>query len=185
MGARAGRGAYGAQALHPIGEDRAPVQRLLPAHGPAIDERQLRHAEALAQQSLLGVHIVPMREDWIAADAEGLGEIARRGGEPVAELVRNDDEVPIGIEHPPRADQPVDVRVMCRVRRRIENDIRLVRCELAIRLVGEMGLRQRQPALKRQRPDLECLIIRHADPPSPNIIPATSLHRSDPDGCRK
>ena len=159
--ARARRRANGADALHTLGKDCAPVQCLLAAHRPAISERQLRDAEALAQQPLLRVHIVPVREHRIAPGAERLREIARRGREPVAELIGNDDEIAFGIENAIPPDQPVDVGVMRRVGCRVENDIRLVRRELAISLVREMGLRQRHPALQRQRSKLECLMVCH------------------------
>ncbi len=160
MRAGARRRAHRADARHAVGKQRAPVQRLLAAHRPAVNQRQPRDAERLAQQTLLRVHVVPVREQRIAAETERLGQVARRGRQPVAQLVGDDDEVALGIEDAIARDQPLDVGVMRPVRGGIEDDVRLVGRQPAIGLVGEACAGQRQPALQRQRADLESLIVR-------------------------
>lgn len=45
-------------ALDPVGEADRPLVRLLRAHRPAEHERELLHAEVLAQQALLGDDVV-------------------------------------------------------------------------------------------------------------------------------
>lgn len=49
------------------------------------------------------------------------------------------------------------------VRRRVENDIRLVGRQRAVGLEGEMSLWQRQPALQRQRCQVEYLMVTHIE----------------------
>ena len=48
------------------------------------------------------MHVVPVREYGVAAEPERLGKIARRRRQPIAELVGDDDEVALGIEHASR-----------------------------------------------------------------------------------
>src|SRR5437868_1489946 len=90
------------------------------------------------------MHIVPVREQRIAPETKRLGKIARRCRQPVAELVWNDDEVALGIEHAFPPDEPVDVGVMGAIGSGIENDVRLVGSQRAVGLVDNMRLGQRQ-----------------------------------------
>ena len=81
-------------------------------------------------------------------------------------VVRDDDEVAVGIEHAAGADQPIDVAVLGAVGRWIEDDVRLVGGELAVGLVGEVSLRQRQAALQRHSTQVEGIIIGHVHLPA-------------------
>ena len=76
--ARPRRRAGGEDAGDPVGEDCAPVQHLLSAHRPAIGERDVGDAELFPQQSFLGMDVVPMCENGVAARSEGFGQVAWR-----------------------------------------------------------------------------------------------------------
>lgn len=52
--------------------------------------------------------------------------------EPIAELVRDHDEVALGIEHALPPNKPFDVGVMGAIGGRIENDVRLIGRERAV-----------------------------------------------------
>ena len=97
-------------AQHLVREPHRPLVGLLGAHRPADDQLQLLDAEVLAQQPFLRHHVVA--DPHLAGTATWRARrsavgVVRRDGQPVADLVDRDDEVPLRVQRVLRAD--VDV----------------------------------------------------------------------------
>ena len=156
-----GRAADRRDALDPIGEQRAPVKGLLRPHRKTVDELDPLDAEHLGQQALLHPHIVGHREMRVAPAVEGRRRVARRGGQPVAELVDDDDEIFGWIERPARRDQPFEVVMLRAVGGGVDDDVGFRGVERAVRLIGELGVAVGQPGLQHDIAGLEDLVIGH------------------------
>ena len=63
--------------------------------------------------------------------------IGRRGRQTIAEQVRDDDEIAIGIQRAATLDQPFGVVVLRAERSRVDNHVVLPRIQRAVSLVGE------------------------------------------------
>ena len=159
-------------------EIQAHLRQIADREGVKIDDRALsyivkasegsmRDAQSLLDQiiSFSGQQVV----DEDVRDVLGFAreaaavvrrpDIARRGGQAVAEHVRDDDEIPFRVERAARADQPLRVVVLGAVRSRVDDHIAARAVEPAVCLVGELCIPQCQFGLQRYVPELEDLVI--------------------------
>jgi hypothetical protein len=86
-------------------------------------------------------------------------DIARRGGETIAEHIGDDDQITLGVERATRPDQPLGIGVLGAVGGRIDDDIAPRLVEPTIGLVGELRVPQSQPGLQRHVAELEDFVI--------------------------
>src|SRR5215472_15924978 len=98
----------------------------------------------------------------VATAVEGWRRVARRGGEPVAELVHDDDEIFGRIERAARRDEPFEIGMLRAVGGGVDDDVRLRGVERAVRLVSELGVTVGQAGLQHYIAGLEDLVIGHA-----------------------
>ena len=106
-----------------------PLVGLPGAHRPAGDELQRLDPELLGDQPVLQLDLVVERDVRETCPVVRRRRVARRAREPVAEHVRDDDEVLGGVERHALADQPLVVVVPARVPRRIDDRVALVGVE--------------------------------------------------------
>ena len=100
--------------------------------------------------------------------------VARRGGEPVTELVHDDDEVLRRVERLALGDRPLEVVMLRPVGGRIDDDVRLGSIERAMSLVGEACVPVGQPRLEHDIAGLKDLVIWHGDSGPAQIFSAIS-----------
>ena len=131
-------------ALDHVGKRGAPLERLRRAHRPAGHQLDLLNAEFLGDQSVLQLHLVVDGDARKARAIVGLGRVARRRRQAVAEHVRNDDEIFARIERHALADHPLVVVVLSGVPGRINNNVVFFVVQRSISLVGEFGVAQRR-----------------------------------------
>jgi hypothetical protein len=138
------------------------VEGLLRPHRKPVDEPDPLDAEHLRQEALLHPDHVGHREMRVAGAVERRRRVARRGGEPVAELVDDDDEIFARVERLAGRDLPFEIVMLGAVGGRVDDDIRLPRIERAVGLVGEAGIAIGQPGLQHDVARLEDLVVGHA-----------------------
>ena len=85
--------------------------------------------------------------------------IGRRAREPVAQHVRDDDEVLGRVQGHAVSDQPLVVPVAPRVPGRVHDRVALVGVQLAVCLVRELGVAQRRAVLQRHIAEIEDLVV--------------------------
>mmetsp|Transcript_147308 Transcript_147308/g.455698 ORF Transcript_147308/g.455698 Transcript_147308/m.455698 type:complete len:363 (+) Transcript_147308:159-1247(+) len=134
----------------PLGEHDAPVQCLHGPHRVTVDEREPRDAEAVEQQRLqthVVAHARPARREALVSSARG-----GREGDAVAEQVDDDDKIPVRVQHLPRAHVVLELPMHRVEGGRVQNHVRLVRVQRAVRLVGQeaglQGLSSLQPEVR-------------------------------------
>src|SRR5215207_2581881 len=150
-----------AGAQHHLGEADGPLVGLPGAHRPAGDERERLDPELLGDQLVLRLDLVVEGDVREARLVVRRRSVARRAREPVAEHVRDDDEVLGGVEGHALADQPLVVPVATRVPRWVHDRIGLVGIEVAVGLVGELRVAQRRTALEHHVPQVKGLVVLH------------------------
>ncbi len=165
---------------HHVRVHRRPVVGLERAHRPAGDEHELVDAEMLRDEAMLGADVVVGGDVGEARPVPRRGGVARRGREPVAEHVRDDDEVLVRVEGLAGADQPLVLRVLAGVPRRVDDGVVLGRAQGPEGLEDELGRAQRLAALEHEVAEFEDLVFGHAVPPRP-----TGSGRRPPHRCRR
>src|SRR6266436_427056 len=143
------------------------MEGLLRAHRETVDELDPLDAEDLLQHALLHADIVGHREVRVAPAIERRRCVARRRGEAVAELVRDDDEVLGRIERLAFADRPFEIVMLRSVGGRVDDDVRPRRVERAVGLVSEARPAVGQPRLQHDIANLEALVIGHVSAAQP------------------
>ena len=93
MRAGAGRRAGYTNSFDRFRMERAPVQRLLTAHRPAVYKSDALDTEDFSKQPLLRLDIVQMRKCGRATMREWTVKIAWAARQPVAELIGYHDAV--------------------------------------------------------------------------------------------
>ena len=148
-------------ALHHVGVADRPLVGLPRAHRPAGDKRQGLDSEVLGDQLVLSLDLVVERDLREVRLVVRGRRVARRARKPIAEHVRDDDEVLAGVEGHVLADEPFIVPVEARVPRRIDDRVALVGVQLAERLVRELRVLERVAVLKREISEIEGLVVLH------------------------
>ena len=156
-----GRTAKRRDALDHVGIHRPPMEGLQRTHRPADNQLQFLDAEFLGHQLVLGADIVVGRYLREARLVVGLRRVAWRRRQPVAEHVRDDDEIFSRVERHALADQPFIVDVLAGIPGREDDDIVLLGVQLAEGFVGKFGVAQRRPALQDKIAQRIDFIVRH------------------------
>ena len=146
---RAARGSGNRRsAAHHVGVTRRPFVGLLRAHGPAEHQLQFADAEMLRHQAVLGAHIVGDVKRRKRRHAVRRRRVVRRTGQPVAELVRKDDEVARRVQRQPLADIVRQTAAGAGKHDRKQDGVVLRIVQFAVRRVGQFAARQRAAALQ-------------------------------------
>jgi len=77
---------------------------LLRAHRDSKDKRQFLDAEFFRDESVLSANIVADTDRWKPGRVERRLGVVRRTGEPVADLVDENDEIFVGVERAARTE---------------------------------------------------------------------------------
>ena len=136
--------------LHHVGITGRPVIGLHAAHRPAVNQRDLLDSKLLDQQTALH------RDRVVIADVRErrFSGIGRRRRQAIAEQIRDDDEIAIGVQDTAGLDQPFRIVMLRAEGRRIDDYVILGRIQGAVGLVGEP---QRREYDARLQPDVACL----------------------------
>ena len=136
---------------HHLGKAHGPFPDLLCPHRSADHERETLDSKELAHQPLLRAHVVAnahLGKVWARVCS---GDIVGRRGETVTDLIDDDDEVPIRIEHALGANvDPLHHLVRARVPGRYQNRIIARFVERANRGVGKFEVGQDATLIKRK-----------------------------------
>src|SRR3954454_23203540 len=98
---------------------------------------------------MLHTHIVGKCNVGIAPAVERRDAVTRRGGDTAAEHVHDDDKVAARVKYFIWRNQPFHVLVSAAVVTWANDNIRLVRREYTIGLVGEFGIKKDDAGLQR------------------------------------
>jgi len=161
------RATEGQDSLDHLGVARAPLEGLLGAHRVPDDQGHLFDDETLRYELVLSGDVVEDGDPRETRFVVGRRRVGRRGGVAVAEHVRHDDEVLVGVECHPLPYQPLVVRVPPAKPGWVDDRVGLAFVQGTVRLVSEPGTAQRSPSPQDYVPEFEDLVVRHVRGPPP------------------
>ena len=135
-----------------------PLVGLPGAHRPAGHERERLDPER-GHEPVLLLDLVVESDVREARGVVRRRRVGRRAREPVAQHVRDDDEVLGRIQGHAVSDQPLVVPVAAGVPGRVHDRVALVGVQLAVCLVRELGVAQRRAVLQRHIAEIEDLVV--------------------------
>ena len=124
------------QVLYALRKTLCPVIGLHPTHQPVAGQFQAINAEGFLHQAALDAYVVGHSKARPVRDSCRCHRIAGRRGHAITELVRNNDEIALGVERAAWADLSLDIHVPVAEGLHYQDNVRLICIERAVRLVG-------------------------------------------------